>query len=68
MLQRRPVTLGGAQEGPNAVGTMRRQADWLMARLARVLIRVFFRSVEIDGADRLRRSRPVVLWPTTRTD
>jgi glycerol-3-phosphate O-acyltransferase/dihydroxyacetone phosphate acyltransferase len=32
-----------------------------MARLARVLTRVFFHSVELDGADRLPPSGPVVL-------
>ena len=40
---------------------MRRPADWLMTRLARLLIRVFFRSIELEGGEHLPRSGPVVL-------
>jgi 1-acyl-sn-glycerol-3-phosphate acyltransferase len=40
---------------------MRRTADWLMARLAKVLIRIFFRTVEVDGADLLPRSGSVIV-------
>ena len=40
---------------------MRRLADWLMGRLAGVLIRIFFRDVEVDGGDLLPRSGPVLV-------
>jgi glycerol-3-phosphate O-acyltransferase / dihydroxyacetone phosphate acyltransferase len=40
---------------------MRQPSEWLITGLARVLIRVFFRSVELDGGDRVPRSGPVVL-------
>ena len=40
---------------------MRRPADWLMTGLARILIRVFFRSIELGGGEHLPRSGPVVL-------
>ncbi len=40
---------------------MRQPSEWLMTGLARVLIRVFFRRVELDGGDRVPQSGPVVL-------
>ena len=40
---------------------MRRPTDFVMTKLARVLIRVFFRTVEVEGADLLPASGPVVL-------
>ena len=45
-----------ANEGP-----LRRVADRSMTALARVLIRVFFRSVEIEDGERLPDAGPVVL-------
>jgi glycerol-3-phosphate O-acyltransferase / dihydroxyacetone phosphate acyltransferase len=40
---------------------MRRLADGGMARLARLLIHIFFRDVEVDGGDNLPESGPVVV-------
>jgi 1-acyl-sn-glycerol-3-phosphate acyltransferase len=40
---------------------MRRLADWGMSRLARLLVRVFFRQVELHNGDRLPARGPVVL-------
>jgi glycerol-3-phosphate O-acyltransferase / dihydroxyacetone phosphate acyltransferase len=40
---------------------MRRPADWLMTRLARLLIRIFFRQVELEGGELLPECGPVVL-------
>jgi glycerol-3-phosphate O-acyltransferase/dihydroxyacetone phosphate acyltransferase len=40
---------------------MRRPADWVMTRLARLLIRVFFRRVELEGGGNLPTAGPVVL-------
>ena len=40
---------------------MRRLADLVMRSLARLLIRVFFRQVEVQGLDRLPSTAPVVL-------
>ncbi len=40
---------------------MRRTADLVMASLARVLIHVFFRQVQVEQADRLGSSGPTVL-------
>ncbi len=40
---------------------VRRPGDWVMARLARLLIRVFFRRVELEGGEHLPKSGPVVL-------
>ena len=39
----------------------RRCAYWVMTRLARVLVRVFFRSIELDGGDLVPSSGPLVL-------
>jgi glycerol-3-phosphate O-acyltransferase / dihydroxyacetone phosphate acyltransferase len=39
----------------------RRFADWSMTALARLLVRVFFRSIEVEGGERLPVSGPVVL-------
>ena len=39
----------------------RRFADWSMTSLARVLIRVFFRSIEIEDGEHLPASGPVVV-------
>ena len=39
----------------------RRFADWSMTALARVLVRVFFRSIEIEDGEHLPASGPVVL-------
>jgi glycerol-3-phosphate O-acyltransferase/dihydroxyacetone phosphate acyltransferase len=40
---------------------MRRASDGAMARLARLLIRVFFRSIELEGPENLPDAGPVVL-------
>jgi glycerol-3-phosphate O-acyltransferase / dihydroxyacetone phosphate acyltransferase len=40
---------------------MRQPSDWLITGLARVLIRVFFRGIELDGGHLLPRAGPVVL-------
>ena len=39
----------------------RRPGDWVMTRLARLLIRVFFRRVEVEGGEHLPESGPAVL-------
>ncbi|HLM97309.1 MAG TPA: lysophospholipid acyltransferase family protein [Acidimicrobiales bacterium] len=39
----------------------RRPGDWVMTRFARLLIRVFFRRVELEGGENLPPSGPVVL-------
>jgi 1-acyl-sn-glycerol-3-phosphate acyltransferase len=36
-------------------------SEWVMTRLARLLIRVFFRRVELEGGGNLPASGPVVL-------
>lgn len=41
--------------------SMRRASDAAMAMLARLLIRVFFRSIELEGPENLPASGPVVL-------
>jgi glycerol-3-phosphate O-acyltransferase / dihydroxyacetone phosphate acyltransferase len=40
---------------------MRRVADEVMRLLARLLVRVFFRRIELEGADHLPKDAPVVL-------
>jgi glycerol-3-phosphate O-acyltransferase / dihydroxyacetone phosphate acyltransferase len=40
---------------------MRRAADEVMRLLARLLVRVFFRRIELEGADHLPQDAPVVL-------
>jgi glycerol-3-phosphate O-acyltransferase/dihydroxyacetone phosphate acyltransferase len=40
---------------------LRRAADWGMTNLARLLIRVFFRRVEVQNGDHLPKSGPLVL-------
>ncbi len=40
---------------------MRRVADQLMRLLARLLVRVFFRQIELEGAEHLPKGAPVVL-------
>jgi glycerol-3-phosphate O-acyltransferase/dihydroxyacetone phosphate acyltransferase len=40
---------------------LRRAADWGMTKLARLLIRVFFRRVELQNGERLPKSGPLVL-------
>jgi len=39
----------------------RRAGDLVMSRLARVLVRAFFRQIDVAGADQLPADRPVVL-------
>jgi glycerol-3-phosphate O-acyltransferase/dihydroxyacetone phosphate acyltransferase len=41
--------------------SLRRFADWSMTALARVLVRVFFRSIEIEDREQLPDAGPVVL-------
>ena len=41
--------------------SLRHFADWSMTVLARVLIRVFFRSIEIEDGEHLPDAGPVVL-------
>src|SRR6202034_263120 len=53
------VTDGGHADGD--VRSLRRFADWSMTVLARVLIRVFLRSIEIEDGEPLPDAGPVVL-------
>lgn len=56
------VRLEIADGPPRALGRhWRRVADWSMTALARVLIRVFFRSIEIEDGEHLPAEGPVVL-------
>jgi len=54
---RRSPPCGGAALG----GALRRAADVVLAAVARLLLRVFFREVEVIGADRIPRDRPLLL-------
>ena len=40
---------------------MDRLAEWVMSRLARLLVRIFFRGIEVEDAERLPATGPVVL-------
>ena len=51
----------GGDEVRSTTRPTRRFADWSMTALARLLVRVFFRSIEVEGGDRLPASGPVVL-------
>lgn len=51
----------GAPRARPRKGPRRRPGEWLMTLLARVLVRVFFRTVEVDSVDRIPPSGPVVL-------
>jgi glycerol-3-phosphate O-acyltransferase / dihydroxyacetone phosphate acyltransferase len=44
-----------------AEGPLRRLADWSMTALARLLVRVFFRSIEVEDGENLPDAGPVVL-------
>ncbi len=51
----------GAPPSRLRTGPRRGPGQWLITRLARVLVRVFFRTVELDSIDRVPGSGPVVL-------
>src|SRR5580700_9261331 len=51
----------GAPPSRLRTGPRRGPGQWLITRLALVLVRVFFRTVELDSIDRVPGSGPVVL-------
>ncbi len=51
----------GAPRSRPGSGPRRRPGEWLITQLARILVRVFFRSVELDSVDRIPAPGPVVL-------
>jgi 1-acyl-sn-glycerol-3-phosphate acyltransferase len=51
----------GAPPSPGPAAAAERPADRLIAGCVRLVLRIFFRSVEVVGAERLPRGRPLVL-------
>lgn len=54
------ATLSAVRRGDRQQGR-RGPGEWLITGLARVLVRVFFRTVELDAGERVPRNGPVVL-------
>src|SRR5262245_896872 len=56
-----PMTRPRSSSRPTPPGLLRRAVDVATAGLARLLLRIFFREVEVAGADRIPRGVPLVI-------
>jgi glycerol-3-phosphate O-acyltransferase / dihydroxyacetone phosphate acyltransferase len=56
-----PLSVGPASGRPASGGLGRRGLSVATAALARLLARVFFREIEVEGADRIPRDRPLLI-------